>query len=202
MTRLKLLSVLPILLLAMKPAPPKITTQPVSRTVTAPAPATFSVVASGSKLSYQWLQNGANITGATLASYTTPATTTAMSGAKYLVAVSNGGGTLQSSVVTLTVVAAPQKITINPTTTAPQATVGTAYSLNIASAANVQLNGVACTTCSYAVTSGTLPAWAALSTAGVLTGTPNATGTSSFTITVTAPSGAKKKIGMKTSATH
>jgi len=99
MTRLKLLSVLPILLLAMKPAPPKITTQPVSRTVTAPAPATFSVVASGSKLSYQWLQNGANITGATLASYTTPATTTAMSGATLF---GIGHGTPSTSSFTIT----------------------------------------------------------------------------------------------------
>ena len=202
MTRLKLLAVLPLLLFAMKPAPPKITTQPVSVTVTAPTPATFKVVASGSKLSYQWLQNSANIAGATLASYTTPPTTSVLNGATFQVKVSNATATVTSGVATLTVVAASQTITMSATFTLAQATVGTAYSANIATAANVQLNGVACTTCSYAITTGTAPAGLTLSTAGVLAGTPTTTGTASFTIQVTAPSGAKNKIRVNTSAHH
>src|SRR5690348_14978731 len=52
---------------------PTITTQPASQTVTAGQTATFSVVASGTApLSYQWQKNGATISGATSASYTTP----------------------------------------------------------------------------------------------------------------------------------
>ncbi|MGC2421444.1 MAG: immunoglobulin domain-containing protein, partial [Candidatus Acidiferrales bacterium] len=54
---------------------PTITTQPTSQTVTAGQTATFSVVAAGTApLSYQWQKNGANVTGATATSYTTPAT--------------------------------------------------------------------------------------------------------------------------------
>src|SRR5882762_1724685 len=56
---------------------PSITTQPVSQSVTAGQTATFSVAATGAApLSYQWQKNGANIVGATTASYTTPATMT------------------------------------------------------------------------------------------------------------------------------
>src|SRR5450759_4701550 len=55
---------------------PSITTQPTSQTVTAGQTATFSVTASGTApLSYQWQKNGTAISGATSASYTTPATT-------------------------------------------------------------------------------------------------------------------------------
>src|SRR5215470_15599256 len=52
------------------PVAPVITTQPVNQTVTAGQTATFTVVASGTaKVSYQWQKNGANIAGATSASY-------------------------------------------------------------------------------------------------------------------------------------
>ncbi|HUL16609.1 MAG TPA: choice-of-anchor D domain-containing protein, partial [Terriglobales bacterium] len=69
---------------------PTITTAPANRTVTAGQTATFAVVAAGTApLSYQWQKSGANIAGATGASYTTPATTTADSGSTYRVVVSN-----------------------------------------------------------------------------------------------------------------
>ncbi len=48
---------------------PAITTQPANLTVTAPASATFSVVATGTSLTYQWRRNGVAISGATSASY-------------------------------------------------------------------------------------------------------------------------------------
>ena len=99
------------------PAPPSITTQPASQTVNAGQTATFSVVATGTApLSYQWQQNGANISGATAASYTIPATTSANNGATFDVLVSNSAGSVTSSTAKLTVTAAavPPSITTQP----------------------------------------------------------------------------------------
>ncbi|HXQ26908.1 MAG TPA: immunoglobulin domain-containing protein [Candidatus Acidoferrales bacterium] len=71
---------------------PTITTQPTDQTVTAPATATFTVVATGTApLSYQWQKNNANIPGAPdSASYTTPATMLGDPVATFRVIVSNG----------------------------------------------------------------------------------------------------------------
>src|SRR5260221_562738 len=97
---------------------PTITAQPVGMTVTAGQTATFTVVASGTApLSYQWQKNGVNISGATVVSYTTPATTTGDSGSTFDVMVSNTKGSMTSSVVTLTVNAAA----VAPTITAQPA---------------------------------------------------------------------------------
>jgi len=83
---------------------PTIVTQPANQTVTAGQTATFSVAASGSApLAYQWLKNGAAIAGATAASYTTPATTTADTGTVFAVTVSNAAGSVTSANATLTV---------------------------------------------------------------------------------------------------
>src|SRR5436309_2004205 len=87
---------------------PTITTQPVNQTVTAGQTATFAVVAGGTApLSYQWQKNGANIAGATSASYTTPATATSDSGSAFAVVVTNSAGTVTSAAATLTVNPAP-----------------------------------------------------------------------------------------------
>src|SRR6266850_1910065 len=95
-------------------APPSITSQPASQTVTVGQMAKFSVTASGTAtLSYQWQKNGADISGATLDSYTTPATTTQDNGAQFRVVVSNSVGTAASNVATLTV-NAPPSITSQP----------------------------------------------------------------------------------------
>ena len=92
---------------------PTITTQPVNQTVTAGQSATFTVVANGTApLSYQWQKNGANIPGATSASYTTPATASSDSGSAFDVVVSNSVGTITSSSATLTVNAAATAPTI------------------------------------------------------------------------------------------
>ena len=102
--------------LTVNPAPvaPSITTQPASVTVTAGQTATFTVVAGGTApLSYQWQKNGAAISGATAASYTTPATATTDSGSKFLVVVTNSTGNATSAAATLTV---------NPAVTAPSIT--------------------------------------------------------------------------------
>src|SRR5207248_2439418 len=96
------------------PTAPSITAQPASQTITAGLTATFSVTAAGTApLSYQWQKNGVAITGATSASYTTPAETTADNGAQFAVVVSNSAGTATSNSAILTVNAAP----VAPSTT-------------------------------------------------------------------------------------
>jgi hypothetical protein len=70
---------------------PSIAQQPANQTVQVGHPATFSVVASGSPpLTYQWQRGTTNVSGATSASYTTPATTSPDNGLTYRVIVSNG----------------------------------------------------------------------------------------------------------------
>jgi hypothetical protein len=82
---------------------PSITTQPVSKTVTAGASATFSVVASGTgTLTYQWRFNGSAISGATSASFTVSNAQTANAGS-YTVVVANTVGSTTSNAATLTV---------------------------------------------------------------------------------------------------
>jgi hypothetical protein len=97
---------------------PSITAQPARQTVTFGQTATFSVASSGTApLSYQWSKNGSAITGATSASYTTPATATSDSGSQFTVVVSNSAGNVTSNAATLTVTAAavPPSITTQPT---------------------------------------------------------------------------------------
>ncbi|MFT3979739.1 MAG: M36 family metallopeptidase [Ferruginibacter sp.] len=100
--------------------PSSITTQPSAVTVCAPAAASFTVVASGTSLTYQWQvsTNGGtswtDITGATAATYTIATTSTALNGNQYRVNISTcATGGLTSSAVTLTVNAAPA-ITTQP----------------------------------------------------------------------------------------
>ena len=89
---------------------PGITTQPANATVAAPATATLAVAASGSPSpSYQWSSapSGSStftaISGATSASYTTPATSIGMSGTQYRCMATNSAGSATSNVAALTV---------------------------------------------------------------------------------------------------
>jgi hypothetical protein len=67
------------------------------------------VVAAGSgTLAYQWDKNGTAVAGATSASYTTPPTVAADSGASFTVVVSDAAGQVTSSAATLTVNGAGQ----------------------------------------------------------------------------------------------
>jgi len=119
--------------LTVNPAPvaPTITTQPANQTVTAGQTATFTVVAAGTApLSYQWQKNSVNIAGATLASYTTPTTTTADSGATFSVVVSNTAGTVTSSAATLTVNPAPVAPTITTQPVSQTVTAGQTATFN------------------------------------------------------------------------
>ena len=85
---------------------PAITTQPLSVTVTAGGSATFSVVATGTGVAYQWRFNGTAITGATSASYTLSNVAATHAGT-YTVVVSNSVGSITSTAATLTVNPAP-----------------------------------------------------------------------------------------------
>lgn len=82
---------------------PAITQHPSDQAVTQGQPATFSVVATGTDLQYQWQKGTTNIAGATLSSYTTPATTLADNNATYRCVVSNSAGSKSSNAATLTV---------------------------------------------------------------------------------------------------
>jgi hypothetical protein len=84
--------------------PPTIIQNPANASVTTGQAASFQVQASGSPpLAYQWQRNGTAISGATGASYTTPATALSDSGASFTVVVSNAAGSVNSVPATLTV---------------------------------------------------------------------------------------------------
>ena len=95
---------------------PSITSQPASQTVIAGQAASFTVAASGTgPLSYQWQKNGTVISGINSASYTTPVTTTADTGSRFTVVVSNMAGSTTSNAATLTVNAATLLLSSNIT---------------------------------------------------------------------------------------
>lgn len=88
---------------AVSGSPPSILTQPLPATVSPGGSVTFSVSASGSDpLSYQWLFNGAAISGATGSSYTISNVQTS-DGGTYAVTVTNPAGSATSNNVSLTV---------------------------------------------------------------------------------------------------
>jgi len=98
--------------------PLRITTQPASQTIDSGKTATMTVVASGGTgtLTYQWYQGASGVTtnpisGATLASYTTPALTATTN---YWVQVKDGGGSSVNSHTATITVAPPLSITTQP----------------------------------------------------------------------------------------
>ena len=82
---------------------PIITIHPVGQTIVVGQTATLSVVATGASLSYQWQKNGANIPGATSASYNITATALSDSGSTFSVDVKNSFGSVMSNAATITV---------------------------------------------------------------------------------------------------
>jgi hypothetical protein len=83
---------------------PSIKTNPMSQSVTEGQTATFTISATGTDLKYQWKKGIANISGATFATYTTPATRIEDNGTTYQCEVSNSAETVASNAATLTVV--------------------------------------------------------------------------------------------------
>jgi beta-galactosidase len=90
------------------PQAPLIQTQPQPITVAVGQTAAFTVVATGKPApTYQWLENGTAIPGATSATYITQATASPDTGSLFSVSVSNGSGTVTSSAALLTVSSNP-----------------------------------------------------------------------------------------------
>ena len=88
-------------------APPVITTQPQSLTVTVGDPASFSVIAGGSApLAYAWKKNGLDVPGATAPVLNIPSAQMSDAGT-YTVTVSNGAGSATSDPATLVVTNTP-----------------------------------------------------------------------------------------------
>ncbi len=85
---------------------PAITTQPADQIVVAGTKATFTVAASGAPLLYQWRTNGANVSRANAAAYTTGNAVLRDNGVKYSVIVSNSAGSVTSAVAKLSVLGA------------------------------------------------------------------------------------------------
>lgn len=108
---------------------PSITTQPTAATVTVGSAASFTVVASGDNLKYQWYKDSALISGATSATYSISAAATTDAGSYYVI-VSNSAGSVTSNTVTLTVntITAPT-ITTQPSSTV--VTVGSSASMSV-----------------------------------------------------------------------
>jgi hypothetical protein len=95
---------------------PTISTQPAAQSVLVGQTATFTVAANGTApLTYQWSKNGTAISGATSASYTTAAETTADNGASFAVSVSNSVGSVTSTTAALAVSAATLSLSASPT---------------------------------------------------------------------------------------
>ncbi len=90
---------------------PSITTQPETTGVIEGQTATFSVVATGDSLSYQWKKNGGDIAGADTTFYTTPATVIGDNGAVFTCIVSNPQGTDASDNAVLYVTASGSRVT-------------------------------------------------------------------------------------------
>ena len=85
---------------------PSVTTQPVSTSVVAGQPATFTVAASGTApFTYQWRRNGVDIAGATAATYTAPSVAMGDNGVSYSAVITNSAGSVTSATAVLTVTA-------------------------------------------------------------------------------------------------
>ncbi len=159
---------------------PAIVVPPQSTSVTAGQTATFSATATGTApLAFQWYLNGNAISGATGASYITPATATSQSGSNYTVKVSNSINAVTSAAAVLTV-DAPASPAI---TTQPQAA-----SVYVGQTATFSVAATGSPTLSYqwyvnngAIAGATSPSY----TTPVLTST-GGTG-SSYTVVVTNP---------------
>jgi alpha-tubulin suppressor-like RCC1 family protein len=168
-------------------ATPSITSQPVALNRTSGQSGTFSVTATRSDagtLSYQWLKDGANISGATSSSYTINPVSTADAGS-FAVRVTNSLSgkapvSTTSSAASLTVAGA---LSIATPATGLTGTANSAFSLAVPGAGGR-------TTFTYALI-GTLISGLSLATStGTISGTPTVAGSSTVSVRVTDANGA------------
>jgi hypothetical protein len=82
---------------------PEITSQPQAQNVYADTNATFSVIAEGKYLTYQWKKDGADLTGETNATLTITDANATLHDGNYSVVVSNDFGTVESDEVEVSV---------------------------------------------------------------------------------------------------
>jgi hypothetical protein len=106
-----------IVVTTLTSTPPVIITQPASASVQSGDQHTFSVVATGTNLRYQWFNAGGVLSGATASTYATG------TGGGYYVVVTNEAGTVPSATATLTITprviapvitTQPESVSINP----------------------------------------------------------------------------------------
>ena len=138
-----------------------------------------TLVATGGTTPYAWsVSSGTVPTGLTFSSAGVLGGTPAAAGSfTFTAQVTDSAASPASTTKSFTVVIAASALAITTTSPLNGGTVGTAYSQTLAASGGT-------TAYSWSVTSGTLPAGLALSTAGVLSGTPTAAGVSSFTVQV------------------
>ena len=110
---------------------PSITTQPSDQTVFVGESASFSVTATGTApLSYQWQRGGSDISGATGATYTIPATALSDNGAVFRCVVTNTAGSITSNNATLSVVTSAAPVAVDDDADTVQ---GKAVTINVVS---------------------------------------------------------------------
>lgn len=119
------------------PSGPRIDAQPSDTAASVGATATFTVVASGSELGYQWQvstdggMTWSDAPGATAATHATAALQASDNGKRYRVVVSAAGASVVSAAVTLTVTAAPvaPSITVAPASAVVTAPAGATFNV-------------------------------------------------------------------------
>jgi hypothetical protein len=113
---------------------PTFTTQPANQTVNAGSTATFSVVATGSP-TFQWRKDGAPLSGATAATLTLSAVTSAQAGT-YAVVATNAAGTATSTNATLTLNPTPAAVVITTQPVSQFSVVGQSVSFIVVATGN------------------------------------------------------------------
>ncbi len=135
--------------------------------------------ATGGTPSYTWtissgnLPAGLNLSSAGVISGTPTATGTST----FTVAVKDGGSQTATAQESITVGAAASKLTITSTSLGAAQT-GSSYSTTLSATGGTP-------SYTWSVTAGSLPAGLSMSSTGVISGTPTATASSNFTVTVT-----------------
>jgi hypothetical protein len=171
----------------IKPPPLAVTTTSPLTPGTVGVAYSVTFAATGGTTPYTWsvttgtLPAGLTLTAAGVLSGTPTTAGTSM----FTVQVADSSSTQQTATLAATLVINPAPLAITSTSPLPTGTVGTAYSETLAATGGTTPYG-------WTVTKGTLPAGLTLSAAGVLSGTPTAAGTSTFTVQVADSSSTKQ----------